>query len=68
MNIFDKIRSFCRPFRIVLGLVLIATGFLLSNPWFYLGVIPLILGIIGFCPVCIISKKCTPKYDNKKGN
>ena len=61
MNIFDKIRNFCRPFRIVLGLVLIATGFILSNPWFYLGVIPLILGIIGFCPVCIISKKCTPK-------
>ena len=68
MNIFDKIRNFCRPFRIVLGLVLIATGFLLSNPWFYLGVIPLILGIIGFKTECNISKKCTPKYDNKKGN
>ena len=61
MNIFDKIRAFCRPFRIVLGLVLIAIGFLISNPWFYLGVIPLIAGLADFCPVCLISKKCTPK-------
>lgn len=61
MNTFDKIRSFCRPFRIVLGLVLIATGFLIENAWFYLGIIPLIAGILDFCPVCIISKKCTPK-------
>ena len=61
MNIFDKIRSFCRPFRIVIGLVLIAIGFFIDNAWFYLGVIPLIAGLIDFCPVCIISKKCTPK-------
>ncbi len=61
MNIFDKIRAFCRPFRIVIGLVLIAIGFYLSNPWFYLGVIPLIAGLADFCPVCIISKKCTIK-------
>ena len=59
MNIFDRIRSFCRPFRIVLGFVLIAVGFFTENPWFYLGVIPLIAGIIDFCPICIISKKCT---------
>ncbi len=62
MNIFDKIRAFCRPFRIVVGLVLIAIGFYLENPWFYLGVIPLIAGLVDFCPVCIISKKCTPKF------
>ena len=61
MNIFDKIRSFCRPFRIVIGLVLIVIGFLLSNPWFYLGVIPLIVGLLDFCPLCIISKKCSIK-------
>lgn len=58
MNTFDKIRRFCRPFRIVLGLVLIVIGFLLSNPWFYLGIIPLIVGLLDFCPLCIISKKC----------
>ncbi|MBP9490841.1 MAG: DUF2892 domain-containing protein [Aliarcobacter sp.] len=61
MNIFDKIRSFCRPFRIVIGLILIAIGFFMDNAWFYLGVIPLIAGLVDFCPVCIISKKCTPK-------
>lgn len=61
MNIFDKIRAFCRPFRIVIGLILIAIGFFTDNYWFYLGVIPLIVGIIDFCPVCIFSKKCTPK-------
>ena len=61
MNVFDKIRSFCRPFRIVIGLVLIAIGFFMDNVWFYLGVIPLIAGLVDFCPTCIISKKCTPK-------
>ena len=61
MNKFDKIRSFCRPFRIVIGLVLIAIGFFIDNAWFYLGVIPLIVGLMDFCPVCIVSKKCTPK-------
>ncbi len=61
MNTFDKIRSFCRPFRIIVGLVLIVIGFLLSNPWFYLGVIPLIVGLLDFCPLCIISKKCSIK-------
>jgi hypothetical protein len=61
MNTFDKIRRFCRPFRIVLGLVLIAVGFLISNPWFYLGIIPLIAGILDFCPLCVITKKCSIK-------
>lgn len=64
MNIFDKIRAFCRPFRIVIGIVLILIGFFIENPWFYLGVIPLIAGLVDFCPACIISKKCTPKNLN----
>ncbi|TLS97777.1 DUF2892 domain-containing protein, partial [Aliarcobacter cibarius] len=33
MNVFDKIRAFCRPFRIVIGLVLIAIGYFTSNEW-----------------------------------
>jgi Mg2+/citrate symporter len=61
MNTFDKIRNFCRPFRILIGLVLIAVGFFIDNAWFYLGVIPLIAGLSDFCPVCIVSKKCTPR-------
>ncbi|MFK5882059.1 MAG: DUF2892 domain-containing protein [Sulfurospirillum sp.] len=59
MNTYDKIRKFCRVFRIFLGVILIGVGFYLSNPWFYLGIIPLIAGITNFCPLCIISKKCT---------
>ncbi|MBS9782809.1 MAG: DUF2892 domain-containing protein [Arcobacter sp.] len=60
MNIYDKIRAFCSPFRIVLGLVLIAIGIYTGIYWFYLGIIPLIAGLTKFCPICIISKKCTP--------
>lgn len=61
MNIFDKIRNFCRSFRIVLGIILIIIGFIFENSWFYLGIIPLIAGLIDFCPTCIISKKCSIK-------
>jgi hypothetical protein len=58
MNV-NKIRSVCRYIRIAVGLALIITGFIIGNSWLYLGVIPLIAGIINFCPLCIITKKCT---------
>lgn len=61
MNTFDKIRAFCRPFRIVLGIVLILIGYFTGIVWFYLGIIPLVVGLADFCPLCIITKKCTPK-------
>ena len=60
---FNKVRSFCKVFRIVLGLGLIAIGVIQlgtvdgSLLWF-LGVIPLIAGLTGFCPLCSITKKC----------
>ncbi|MBN2896897.1 MAG: DUF2892 domain-containing protein [Campylobacterales bacterium] len=54
----NKIRKVCRPIRIVVGLALIATGFITGIVWFYLGVIPLIAGLANFCPLCIITKKC----------
>ncbi len=57
MNV-NKIRAFCRPFRIVIGLALIGYGVYSGNQWFYLGVIPLIAGLSNFCPLCIITKKC----------
>jgi len=58
---FDKIRKNCRVIRIVVGLGLIATGFITGNAWFYLGVLPLVAGIMNFCPLCIITKKCSIK-------
>jgi len=64
MNIYDKIRSFCRSFRIILGLAVLFVGFLMGDGslnlgiW-YLGLLPLIAGIVNFCPICLITKKCT---------
>lgn len=60
---FNKIRSFCQKFRIVLGSALIITGIILLGkvsyaPWFFLGAIPLIAGLLNFCPLCLITKKC----------
>ena len=55
---YNKIRAFCSPFRIVLGIALIAYAVYSKNNWFFLGAIPLIAGLTKFCPICIISKKC----------
>jgi len=56
---FDKIRKNCRVIRIIVGLALIVTGFVTGNAWFYLGLIPLVAGIVNFCPLCMITKKCS---------
>ena len=63
---FNKIRSFCSPFRIVLGLGLIATGIYLSNYWFFLGIIPVIAGATKFCPLCMISGECEIETKEKE--
>jgi len=55
---FNKIRSFCRVLRVIVGTSLISYGVYSSNVWFFLGIIPIILAIINFCPICIISGKC----------
>jgi len=60
MNVM-KIRAVCKPIRIVLGLGLMGYGVYSGNQWFYLGVIPLIAGVLSFCPLCIITKKCDIK-------
>ena len=54
----NKFRAICRPIRIVAGLALIGYGIYSGNAWFYLGALPLIAGIVNFCPACIITKKC----------
>lgn len=55
---YNKFRRFCRKFRIAMGTVLIGYAVYSGNKWFYLGLLPLIAGIVDFCPVCIFSKKC----------
>ncbi|MFY9142716.1 YgaP family membrane protein [Sulfuricurvum sp.] len=57
MNV-NMIRKVCRPFRIVLGLALISYGVYSGNAWFYLGVVPLIAGLVNFCPLCKITGQC----------
>ena len=62
MNV-NAIRSFCRVFRIIMGTALILTGVVQlgamdAAPWFFLGTIPLVAGLVNFCPLCIITKKC----------
>jgi len=59
MNRFDNIRKTCRPIRIIAGIAFIATGIITGNAWFYLGVVPFIAGLVNFCPLCSITKKCT---------
>ncbi len=53
-----KIRSICRPLRIAAGTALIAYGVYSGNQWFYLGAIPLLAGLLNFCPLCKITGQC----------
>jgi hypothetical protein len=56
MNIL-KWKKFCSKFRISIGITLIVTGIITMNFWFFLGVVPLIAGLLNFCPIEIISRK-----------
>jgi len=49
-----------RIVRIVVGLALIAYGLYSGNVWFYLGVIPLITGVINWCPLEMKMGTCDP--------
>jgi hypothetical protein len=40
-----------RVVRVVVGLVLVIMAFVgPANPWFLLGIIPILTGLIGWCP------------------
>ena len=49
-----------RIVRIVIGLALIGYGIYSGNAWFYLGVLPLIIGIINWCPLEMKMGTCDP--------
>ena len=57
MNL-NKIRSFCRVFRVAVGAGLVGYAMGSGNYWFYLGVLPLFVGVCDICPVCMFTKKC----------
>jgi len=52
--------------RIVAGIVLIIMGILYSNIWIIIGLIPLITGLIGFCPLYTLLGINTCKVKTKK--
>ncbi len=47
-----------RTLRVIIGLALIGYGVYSGNVWFYLGIIPLITGIINWCPMKKIMGGC----------
>jgi len=53
-----KIEKICRLGRIALGFILIVIGFYTGNSWFFLGVIPLAIGVLNIKPFCIFTGKC----------
>ncbi len=61
-----NIHSVERIIRIVAGIALVSMAFVgPANPWFFLGAIPLLTGLLGWCPpyqilginTCQIGKK-----------
>lgn len=41
-----------RSLRVVVGLALVALAFTKTlGPWAYIGVVPLLTGLVGFCPL-----------------
>ncbi|MBN2825557.1 MAG: DUF2892 domain-containing protein [Campylobacterales bacterium] len=53
-----KMRKFCSPFRIVLGLVLILGAIVTGWKILYIGVVPLVAGLTNFCPACYFTSQC----------
>jgi hypothetical protein len=53
-----KMRKFCRPFRIVLGLALIIGAVVTGMKILYIGILPLIAGVMNFCPTCHFTGQC----------
>ncbi|AGZ81880.1 DUF2892 domain-containing protein [Campylobacter fetus] len=51
-----------RILRIILGLIILAVGwFFYSSLWALIGLIPLITGLVGFCPIYrMIGKQSCP--------
>lgn len=41
-----------RAIRVVIGIALLAVAFVgPQTPWGYIGIIPLVTGLVGFCPL-----------------
>jgi len=49
-----------RIVRVVVGLALVGYGLYSQNPWFFLGLAPLITGLINWCPLEMKMGTCDP--------
>ncbi len=61
--------SRARLIRIVVGAVILGSGFLYQSWWGAIGILPLIGGLLGVCPLCKMSSKSCKKDacdDDKK--
>ncbi len=56
-----NVGGFDRILRIVVGLALVVYAFVGAQPIAYIGVIPLVTGLFGFCPLYPIFKISTCK-------
>jgi hypothetical protein len=57
-----------RIIRIVVGVVLIAVAVVFAQPWAYIGIIPLVTGVVKFCPLYTLLKvntSCENKNEDK---
>lgn len=51
MKIEQNVHKYERVIRIIVGLALVSQAFIgVTNLWFLLGLIPLITGLVGWCP------------------
>lgn len=51
-----------RIIRVALGLIfMIVVGIMFMSWWALLGLIPVIVGITGFCPACYFLNRCSIK-------
>ena len=66
---FTTIRKLCSNVRLLVGLILIGIGVYTGIYWFYLGILPVIVGVTQVCPLCAFTKKCEVvknRYKKKK--
>ena len=51
-----------RIFRVILGVVLLGVAAYFSSWWIaVIAIVPLIVGITGFCPACYFLNRCSLK-------
>ena len=53
----DEIKNILEITKISVGLGLLIQAFYSGNYWFYLGIIPLVAGVLNYCAISLLQKK-----------